>query len=105
MLLAIGMLLIPQNSTAEGFTGKDFLTWSAEAQEAFFQNSVLMASTISSRLNADHASCVSDWYFADAAKRPLRDAEILDTIKKRSDFHPSAVVLAVIERACGQYGG
>ncbi|MEM1377066.1 MAG: hypothetical protein AAGG69_06725 [Pseudomonadota bacterium] len=100
----LAALSFPQVLSAEGFTGTEFLTWSETAQAAFFQNSVLMASTISSRLEETHATCVSDWYFGEAVDRGARNQEVLETIRQYPEFHPSAVVLAVIERECGQYG-
>lgn len=98
------LVVAAQPALSEGFTGKEFLRWSGAAQDAFFQNSVLMASTISARLDAAHAACVSEWYFVDPSSREQRNAELLSTVEKHVDFHPSAVVLAVLERECGQYG-
>lgn len=100
----LASLCCPQVLQAEGFTGENFLGWSEAAQAAFFQNSVLMASTIASRLDAAQADCISTWYFGDTDLRNERDEELLYTVKAYPDFHPSAVVLAVVERECGQYG-
>ena len=99
-MLSLGF---PQVSWAEEFTSAQFMKWSDSAQSAFFQNSVLMASTISARISQSHAKCLNDWYFDYSGRRFERDQVFLDTMAEHPSFHPTAVVLAVIERECGQY--
>lgn len=104
--LAVGITVcFPQILAAEGFTGEQFLGWPQEAKTTFFQNSLLMASTISSRIDSDHADCVSDWYFESDVDQEVRNQTLLETVAEYPEFHPSAVILAVLERECGQYGG
>ena len=80
-----------------------FLGWNETAQQAFLQNSVIMASTISSRRDVEQAACISAWFFDEAGIRPERLGEVNSALADFPDYHPSAILVALIEQACGAF--
>ena len=101
MGLTLLVLIYPQNSEAETFTSAEFLKWSAESQRSYIQTSVGMASVIASQISDTKAGCIGTWYFTD---NQARLAEIRASMKKNGQFHPQAVILALIQKVCGQFG-
>ena len=85
-----------------GTTTADFLTWEPKAQESFLQISILMIGTIASQLRPDAAQCVNDWYLKSAELQRQRHDEIIELMPEYQDFAPSAVILGVVEAACGR---
>lgn len=100
----LAAITCPQISVAQGFTGAEFLEWSEESQSAYIQNAVTIASLISSRLDASHANCVSVWYFGESGIETHRKSDVIQSITEYLEYRPDAVLLAMIEKACGAYG-
>lgn len=100
--LAMGAALLaltyPQTGLAETFKASDFLKWQLKSQTTYIRTSVGMASLIAGRNSKQQGECLDEWYFNDT---PLRDRFILDTMKRVPDYHPRAVILAVLEKQCG----
>ena len=101
-LLAFGIAAVSE-ARAEGFTGRDFLAWSQQGQDSYLHTSVTMAGVIASQIRPSIAHCIDDWYFADAAVQERRNEEIKRTIRQNSNFHPSGVLLALLQSACGEF--
>lgn len=93
--------IYPQVSEAETFTSAELLNWSTESQRSYIQTSVGMASVIASQISDTKAGCIGRWYFDD---NRARLAEIHASMKKNSQFHPQAVILALMQKACGRFG-
>lgn len=98
LVLALGF---PQVSSAQGFTGAEFLTWSDEAQDSYIQTSITMATMVISETNNTAADCLDTWYLGEEDSQNERHAEIIGRINEFSTYHPSAVILVVIRNACG----
>jgi len=96
-------LSYPQVSVAEGLTAKDFLGWGVEAQTGFLHNSVVMAATVSSRRDTQHAGCITAWFFDDRGIRADVRAEVDQTLRDFPEYHPATVLVALIERECGAF--
>ena len=101
---AAGVMFHPQVSSADGFDGASLMEWSEASQVAYLQNSIVMTMTVSSRLNEVHASCISDWFFEGDRFRDGRLEELRTTISRYADYHPGGVIVAMIERECGEFG-
>ena len=86
-----------------GTTTGDFLTWDANSQNAYLQNSISMAGVIASQAKPDIARCLDDWYFVDTATIQMRNTEILGIMASYREFKPQAVLLAVLEDVCGRF--
>ena len=97
------MLFYPQVSAAETFTGAEFLTWSQSGQDSYISTSVTMAALVAGRSNPDQGACIDAWYAQSEALAGQRNEEIRDTIARNAEYHPSAVILLVMEGACGAF--
>ena len=95
----------PQLVSADGFTGADVLGWSQEAQDSFFQTSVTMIGIVATRRpdTAHIAECIDGWYGGGDASQPQRSARIREVMQGLPQYHPQAVILAVIEKECGEF--
>jgi len=102
-VIAIWSPSFPQKSLANGFTGEEFLNWPIEGQNNYIGIAVTMASLIASRVNPGNGECLDTWYAARDAVAEERDAEIRATIARNSEFHPSAIIILVLEEACGSF--
>jgi hypothetical protein len=107
--LAIGLAamttIFPQQSFAEGFTGSDFLKWDRVGQDSYISTAVVMATFVATRTNAKTAECLNGWYATTAEVSQSRNNEIRDLIAKNASYHPSGVILLVLEEACGSFEG
>ncbi|WP_300016411.1 hypothetical protein [uncultured Roseobacter sp.] len=98
-------LVCPQQSFADGFTSADVLEWSADKQDGYFQASVTMIGIVATQ-TGEHghiAECIDAWFGGGDASQPQRSARILEVMRGLPDFHPQAVILAVIEKECGDF--
>lgn len=82
----------------DGLKSSKFLTYPAESQRSFIGSSVLMAGLIAGQ-NADAQSrCIGDWSEEHIAAGYV---PVLDAMKRFPDHHPTGVILAVLQKACG----
>lgn len=102
--VAILLASYPQPSGAQGFTGAEFATWSEASQDGYIQTSVTMAAVIAAQVNGEVAGCLDAWYAPGQPVQSERNALIRSFIAEHADFHPSGVILAVLQDACGPIG-
>jgi hypothetical protein len=76
-----------------------FMGWEESVQEAFIANGVVMIAVVATQVSPNTARCIDDWYGSqpDARKQEIRN--IMDDFRR---FTPESVILAYIEKACGQ---
>lgn len=101
----LGMMAFPQISAADDFTAADVLGWSAESQASYFQTSVTMIGIVATQ-TGEHghiAECIDGWYGGAEAGAEQRAERIRTVMGSLLEFHPQAVILAVIEDACGDF--
>ena len=103
ILSTILFVVYPLKSNADGFTGTEFLTWDRAAQDNYLQTSITMAGVIATQTRPNVASCIDDWYFAGDAVRKQRNDAIRKTIQDNPGYHPSGVLLAVLQKECGSF--
>lgn len=103
-MFVVGTLGCPQISAADLAENGNFAQWNQDAQEAFLQNTVIMASVVSSRSNPAHGDCISNWLFDPSGMRKEVKSRALETIAEYSEHRPSAVLVALMEEACGPFG-
>ncbi|AHB50016.1 hypothetical protein W911_06040 [Hyphomicrobium nitrativorans NL23] len=84
----------------EALRSSDFLTWSAENQRGFISTAAIAAGVIANLNRAGQAKCIDDWgtKYREGGYQP-----VIEAMKKLPDFHPMAVTLTVIEKACGEF--
>lgn len=102
-LLALSLAAAPA-AQAEGFTSADLLAQSKEGQESFIEISLTMAAAIAAQTNPGIAECLDGWYFRDRQRQAARVAHIQATMRQYPAYHPSGVVLAVVQQTCGSFG-
>lgn len=98
-----GAAFCPQQSLAEGLTGKEFLNWPQEQQDSYIQISITMAGVVATQTKPSVATCIDEWYAPDTSLKDDRDAFIRDTIKGYEGYHPSGVIFAVLQNKCGDF--
>ena len=101
------MLLFANVSFASGddadnsFTAKDFLQLSDEQKKFWIEGAVDAYGQVAAAKSNDLGKCVLQWYYGD--KIAERNSLILASMKKYPDIIPSAIMLALTERACGTF--
>lgn len=84
----------------EAFKSYDFLKWGAENQRGYITAAATAAGVIANLNRAGQAKCIDDW---GAKYREGGYQPVLEAMKKLPDYHPMAVTLTVIEKACGEF--
>lgn len=95
----------PQTSFAESFTSATVLEWSESDQDGYFQTSVTMIGIVATQTgkHGHIAECIDNWYGGGDASQPQRSDRIREVMRALPDYHPQAVILAVIEKECGEF--
>ena len=93
---------VPQNAMA-GTTTAEFLKWDRKAQESFFDVSLTMVGFVSAQTKPRMAECINNWYFKTKSLQSKRNENFLREMPKYKSYHPTAVLLGFIEKACGKF--
>jgi hypothetical protein len=98
-------LLFAAAASADGFTSADVLKWSEESQNSFFQSSVNMIGLVATQIEGrDHiAECIDSWFGGAVVGAEQRAARIREVMQGIPEYHPQAVILAVVEKECGDF--
>ncbi|QEW21482.1 hypothetical protein LA6_003693 [Marinibacterium anthonyi] len=108
-LIANAVLMLaasfPQLVSAEGFTSADVLAWSENEQNNYFQINIRMIAIVAAQMerNGSIAECIDQWHGGGEASLPARVAQIRKGMEALPDYHPQAVILAVIQKECGNF--
>ncbi|MBV1873870.1 MAG: hypothetical protein KUG80_03765 [Gammaproteobacteria bacterium] len=94
-------MVVPGAVHAEDFTNKDFLKLQETHQKFWIQGAVDALAQVASAKDNKTGRCIMEWYYG--PKHAARNGLILASIEKYPDAHPSAVMLALTERACGVF--
>lgn len=104
---AIGLMLAaaayPQKSEAESFTGTEFLGWPETEQRGYVSAQIVMASSIVAREKPTMAQCISDKFYGERGLTQAGFDKIQGAINEYRTYHPSSVVVILIENACGRF--
>lgn len=84
---------------------KEFLSFGDEAKAQFIGSTIWTASVIATQIEQSMADCIADWYTDDPATVKQRNAEILNIMADYPDSYPTGIVVAVIQKQCGKFGG
>lgn len=102
-MLAVA-LLCPQVLTAEAFTGETFLRWSEADQRGYISAQLVMASTIASRSKPEMVDCIAEAFFDGTGMSEEKFADITKTVGEYKEYHPSSVLVILLEKTCGAFG-
>ncbi len=101
---AIGAVLIaaiyPHTSFGKQFTSAEFLEWPRESQKGYFQSAIGMAGFIALENDQTHGKCLENWYLKNAVQT---ENLILETMRKNRAYHPRAILVALMQKACGPF--
>ena len=83
-----------------GFKSSEFLKWSPESQRAYISTAVTATAVIAAQNIKSQASCINKWGASnsDGGYQPAVEA-----MNKLPDVHPMVVIVAVLQKACGQF--
>ena len=102
-VVAVGVAVYPQKSSAEAFTGAVFLEWSDAQQRSYIDAQLVMASSIVARDKPAMSQCMADRFYGIEGVSDAGFKEIRTTIKAYKTYHPSSVLVIVIENTCGAF--
>ncbi|SMX28185.1 hypothetical protein TRP8649_02300 [Pelagimonas phthalicica] len=95
--------ICPQESAAEGFNGTEFLQRSADRQRAYISTQLVMASSIAARIKPAMADCIGSAFFDGTGLSETGFETSIERIREFNDYHPSSVLVVVIESQCGPF--
>lgn len=85
-------------------TVRDFLTWAEDRQASFFRSTIFTSAVIASQISPTMVDCIDGWYASGGVSSPERNLEILQVMQGFPESHPTTIVIAVIQRECGNFG-
>lgn len=90
----------PAAAAGEGFKSSEFLAWSPENQRGYITTAATAAGVIANMNRDGQARCIDDW---GAKYREGGYQPVIEAMKRLPDYHPMAVTIAVIQKACGGF--
>jgi len=100
LALVVCILSASNFANAETFKSSEFLKWKQETQKFYIDTNIGMAGLIAAQNDSAIQKCTDDWYLSDKSKTI---DEVLNAMKRFPEFHPRAVILAVVEKHCGSF--
>ncbi len=94
---------LPHEGAAAGFKSQDVLAWSETNQSWYFEVSVTMAASIAAQNTKGQSKCVYNWYFQNGKRIATRENAVRDAMARYPDYHPQAVILSLLQKACGSF--
>ena len=84
----------------EAFKSSEFLRLPPEKQRGYISTAATAAGVIANLNRAGQAKCIDNWVGQNSTNgyQP-----VIDAMKSLPDYHPMAVTLTVIEKACGKF--
>ncbi len=99
-MIAAGAAL-PVQADEDKFTAADVLAWEEKNQDSFFETSISMAGVLAVQAENPAGKCINDWYFKSEAATQAANDQIRAVMREYSGYYPGTVIVAVIERECG----
>lgn len=84
----------------EAFKSSDFLAYSQDSQKSYIASSAMMAGLIASQNSPAQAACIDGW---GVKQREVGYAAVIEAMRKFPAHHPSAVIVAVLDKSCGSF--
>ncbi|MEP1932161.1 MAG: hypothetical protein ABJJ37_12860 [Roseibium sp.] len=104
-IFSVFLIFSTQSYAGQNVKTNEFLTYDYATQDSFIGSTIWTAAVIATQIRQELASCIADWYTNDPDIMQERNAEILSVMKKLPDSYPSGVVVAVLQKKCGKFGG
>lgn len=90
----------PQITIADGFDNKGFLSLENAQKKFWIDGAIDTLGHVAAIKSKEQGQCVYDWYYNDTANK---NGLILASMTKYPDHTPSAILIALTERACEKY--
>lgn len=84
----------------DGFKSSAFLAYPLASQKSYITSSAMMAGLIATQNAPKQAKCIDEWV---AQQSDQGYATVIEAMKKFPANHPSAVIVAVLDKACGSF--
>lgn len=97
------MIMTSQTSAANGFTGNEFLGWNSDQQRGYIEAQLVMATTIATRSDQERSDCIAGFFFDHSGLSETGFKNAVDRISEFRDYHPSSILVVMIENECGAY--
>lgn len=94
--------LYPQQALADGYTNKDYLAFTTEQKKYWLISTVDTLGFVASYKDKEQGRCVFEWYYKDDNKAQ-KHGTIEAYMQKYPTKSPSAILIALTEKACGAY--
>lgn len=101
--MAAASTIFPQELLANSFTGEQFAQWTDAQQRSYLNAQIVMASSIVTRAKPGMAQCMADKYYGANGLSEDGFQEISKVIREYNNYHPSSVLVVVLENACGKF--
>lgn len=98
-----GLFCMPMYAHAQT-TVRDFITWTEDRQGSFFRSTIFTSAVIASQISPELVNCIDGWYASAEVSTAERNQEILDVMERFPDSHPTTILVAIIQRECGNFG-
>lgn len=84
----------------EPLTAGKFLHYSAQEQRSYILTSTVMAGLVAGQNRKSQTRCIDDWV---GQHEGSGFQPILKTMRQYPAYHPSGVIIAVLQKACGSF--
>jgi hypothetical protein len=87
-------------NAGEALKSSEFLKYSDSAQDSYITIAAGMAGVVATQNDGAQAGCIDQWVVAERSKgyQP-----VLQAMRQYPDYHPHAVIIAVLQKACGSF--
>lgn len=100
-VMVVAGVALPVQADEDKFTAADVLGWDQKSQDWYFEVATGMAAVLATQNQSPHAGCIDDWYFRPDNEKAVVNDDIRTTMARFSEFHPTQILVAIIEKQCG----
>ena len=98
-VLALHFLASPVSANDQtNFTSGDILSWRPDNRVYYLKISVIMAAAITAQNDKAKSKCISQW---NQQHEGGGYSPIIEAMRQNPRFHPQAITIAVLQKACG----
>lgn len=88
-------------SADPGFTAADLLQWKEQGRESFYHTAVGMMGAVVAQAQSGYGTCISNWYFKDAASQAKANMQLDKAMQRYQDHFPQAIIISWVKHICG----
>lgn len=101
VIASLCTIVCTQASNAdEAFKSSKFLQYAPDVQRSYVSTTTVAAWLVASQNNKSQAKCIDEW---GAANRDSGYQPVLDAMRRFPEDHPTALILAVLQKQCGTF--